>query len=168
MAGITANTEQTIAPTVPPTGPLQLANEPHMSIVATENAGWVSSYFLLHTEVTIMLSTIVADDYRRKLMRKNKKSFSILFCYFRSFVSSYICTSKTQSDLPQSIIKWKVFIHTAEKESREGEKKRNGNFWIILLHFRTGEKNQKIIDLSFFPKWKQVGLVARDKSLHRL
>lgn len=41
VAGITANTEHNIAPTAPLSGPLplQLANEPHMSIVASENAG---------------------------------------------------------------------------------------------------------------------------------
>ncbi|CAG9803260.1 unnamed protein product [Chironomus riparius] len=41
VAGITANTEQNIAPLVPLSGPspLQLSNEPHMSIVASENAG---------------------------------------------------------------------------------------------------------------------------------
>lgn len=40
VAGITANTEQHIAPIVPLSGPssLQLTNE-HMSIVASENAG---------------------------------------------------------------------------------------------------------------------------------
>lgn len=49
VAGITANTEQNIAPLVPLSGPspLQLANEPHMSIVASENAGWVQSNNLL-------------------------------------------------------------------------------------------------------------------------
>jgi hypothetical protein len=42
VAGITANTEQNIAPLVPISGRsplLQLSNEPHMSIVASENAG---------------------------------------------------------------------------------------------------------------------------------
>lgn len=41
VAGLSTNTEQNIAPLVPLPGrsPLQLANEPHMSIVASENAG---------------------------------------------------------------------------------------------------------------------------------
>lgn len=41
VAGITANTEQNIAPIVPLSGPspLQLTDEPLMSIVASENAG---------------------------------------------------------------------------------------------------------------------------------